>query len=80
MGNNTTTGEYSDRMVFYTNAGGGIELADPDVSVRDGWFRMKELESVPRSLLSTQPLRGRLFPLERGTPFTFSIALCVPFA
>ena len=42
--NNTATGEYNDLGVFYTDEEGRIVLSDPDLSLRDGWFRVKELE------------------------------------
>ena len=42
--NSTSTGEYNDLGVFYTDAEGRIVLSDPELSLRDGWFRIKELE------------------------------------
>ena len=42
--NNTETGEYNDLGVFYTDEEGRIVLSDPELSLRDGWFRIKELE------------------------------------
>ena len=45
--NNTATGEYNDLGVFYTDEEGRIVLSDPDLSLRDGWFRVKELEPAP---------------------------------
>ena len=40
----TETGEYNDLGVFYTDEEGRIVLSDPELSLRDGWFRIKELE------------------------------------
>lgn len=42
--NSTSTGEYNDLGVFYTDAEGRIVLSDPGLSLRDGWFRIQELE------------------------------------
>ena len=42
--NSTSTGEYNDLGVFYTDAEGRIVLSDPELSLRDGWFRIQELE------------------------------------
>lgn len=42
--NNTETGEYNDLGVFYTDSEGRIVLSDPELSLRDGWFRIQELE------------------------------------
>ena len=33
--------------MFYTDEEGRIVLSDPDLSLRDGWFRVKELEPAP---------------------------------
>src|SRR5699024_5073413 len=40
----TDTGEYNDLGVFYTDSEGRIVLSDPELSLRDGWFRIQELE------------------------------------
>ena len=48
--NNTETGEYNDLGVFYTDEKGRIVLSDPDLSLRDGWFRIEELEAAERVL------------------------------
>ena len=42
--NSTSTGEYNDLGVFYTDAEGRIVLSDPELSLRDGWFQIQELE------------------------------------
>ena len=42
--NDTETGEYNDLGVFTTDENGRIELTGPDNGLRDGWFRVKELE------------------------------------
>ena len=42
--NSTETGEYNDLGVFYTDSEGRIVLSDPELSLRDGWFRIQELE------------------------------------
>ena len=42
--NDTETGEYNDLGVFTTDENGRIELTGPANGLRDGWFRVKELE------------------------------------
>lgn len=42
--NDTETGEFNDLGVFTTDKNGRIELTGPDNGLRDGWFRVKELE------------------------------------
>ena len=42
--NSTSTGELNDLGVFTTDENGRIELTGPDNGLKDGWFRVKELE------------------------------------
>ena len=74
--NNTATGEYNDLGVFYTDEEGRIVLSDPDLSLRDGWFRVKELEPAPGFALAdpdTQEARGTHSALATGLsrPFPY---------
>ena len=43
----TETGEYNRLGTYYTDAQGRIELSAPELSLRDGWFRVRELEAAP---------------------------------
>ena len=47
--NDTETGEYNDLGVFTTDENGRIELTGPDNGLRDGWFRVKDLNRPPDS-------------------------------
>lgn len=42
--NDTETGEVNDLGIFTTDENGRIELTGPTNGLRDGWFRVKELE------------------------------------
>ena len=42
--NDTETGEYNDLGIFTTDENGRIELTGPANGLKDGWFRVKELE------------------------------------
>ncbi len=67
--NNTSTGEYNDLGVFYTNAEGRIVLTEPDIYLRDGWFRVKELEA-PHGFAIADPDTQEAF-IPSGTNHTF---------
>ncbi|MBM6917741.1 SpaA isopeptide-forming pilin-related protein [Intestinimonas butyriciproducens] len=79
--NDTTTGEYNDLGVFYTDEEGRIVLSDPDLSLRDGWFRIEELE-VPKGFSMTESSKQEAF-IAAGEGHTFRIfnrplsAICV---
>ena len=79
--NNTTTGEYNDLGVFYTDEEGRIVLSDPDLSLRDGWFRIEELEA-PKGFSMTESSKQEAF-IAAGEGHTFRIfnrpnsAICV---
>lgn len=79
--NDTTTGEYNDLGVFYTDAEGRIVLSDPDLSLRDGWFRIEELEA-PKGFSMTESSKQEAF-IAAGEGHTFRIfnrpnsAICV---
>ena len=79
--NNTETGEYNDLGVFYTDEEGRIVLSDPDISLRDGWFRIEELEA-PKGFSMTESSKQEAF-VAAGEGHTFRIynrpnsAICV---
>ena len=79
--NNTDTGEYNDLGVFYTDEEGRIVLSDPDLSLRDGWFRIEELEA-PKGFSMTESSKQEAF-IAAGEGHTFRIfnrpnsAICV---
>ena len=70
--NNTATGEYNDLGVFYTNEEGRIVLSDPDLSLRDGWFRVKELEPAPGFALADPDTQEAFIAAGEGHTFRFS--------
>ena len=77
----TDTGEYNDLGVFYTDSEGRIVLSDPDLSLRDGWFRIEELEA-PKGFSLTESSKQEVF-IAAGESHTFRIfnrpnsAICV---
>ena len=79
--NNTDTGEYNDLGVFYTDEEGRIVLSDPHLSLRDGWFRIEELEP-PAGFSLTESSKQEAF-IAAGEGHTFRIynrpnsAICV---
>lgn len=79
--NNTDTGEYNDLGLFYTDEEGRIVLSDPDLSLRDGWFRIEELEP-PAGFSLTESSKQEAF-IAAGEGHTFRIynrpnsAICV---
>ena len=79
--NNTSTGEYNDLGVFYTDSEGRIVLSDPDLSLRDGWFRIEELEA-PKGFSMTESSKQEAF-VAAGEGHTFRVynrpnsAICV---
>ena len=79
--NDTETGDYKDLGVFYTDEEGRIVLSDPDISLRDGWFRIEELEA-PKGFSMTESSKQEAF-VAAGEGHTFRIynrpnsAICV---
>ena len=68
----TATGEYNDLGVFYTDEEGRIVLSDPDLSLRDGWFRVKELEPAPGFALADPDTQEAFIAAGEGHTFRFS--------
>ena len=69
--NNTATGEFNDLGVFYTDEEGRIVLSDPDLSLRDGWFRVKELEPAPGFALADPDTQEAFIAAGEGHTFRF---------
>ena len=69
--NDTSTGEYNDLGVFYTDEDGRIELTDPDISLRDGWFRVKELEPAPGFSIAAPDTQEAFIAAGEGHTFRF---------
>ena len=69
--NNTATGEYNDLGVFYTDEESRIVLSDPDLSLRDGWFRVKELEPAPGFALADPDTQEAFIAAGEGHTFRF---------
>ena len=76
--NNTSTGEYNDLGVYYTDEEGRIVLSDPELSLRDGWFRIEELEPPKGFSLTESSKQKPLSPPARGTPSAFITAPTPP--
>ena len=70
--NNTSTGEYNDLGVYYTNEDGRIALSDPELSLRDGWFRVKELEPAPGFALADPDTQEAFIAAGEGHTFRFT--------
>ena len=76
--NDTETGEYNDLGVFTTDENGRIELTGPANGLRDGWFRVKELEPPTGFSIKTAiPRRLSSLP-ERGIPSYLRTPPCPP--
>ena len=79
--NNTDTGEYNDLGVYYTDSEGRILLSEPDISLRDGWYRVKELEPAPGFALPDEDTQEVFIPAGGSHTFRFQdrplSAICV---
>ena len=79
--NNTDTGEYNDLGVYYTDSEGRIFLSQPDISLRDGWYRVKELEPAPGFALPDEDTQEVFIPAGGSHTFRFQdrplSAICV---
>ena len=69
--NHTTTGEYNDLGVYYTDADGRIVLDDPDLYLRDGWFRVRELEPASGFSLPDEDTQEVFIPAGGSHTFRF---------
>ncbi len=82
--NNTTTGEFNDLGVFYTDENGRIELDGTkmgEFGLRDGWFRVKELEPLKGFAKADPDTQEAFIPAGQGHTFRFQnqplSAICV---
>lgn len=79
--NNTATGEYNDLGIYYTDSEGRIVLSEPDVSLRDGWYRVQELEPAPGFSLPDEDTQEVFIPAGGNYTFHFEnrplSAICV---
>ena len=69
--NNTSTGELNDLGTFYTDENGRIELNGPEMGelgLRDGWFRVKELEPLKGFAIAAPTPRRRSWLPDRDIP------------
>ena len=77
--NNTATGEFNDLGVYYTDENGRIVLSG--LSLRDGWFRVKELEPAPGFALPDEDTQEAFIAAGTGHTFRFQdrplSAICV---
>lgn len=79
--NHTTTGEYNDLGVYYTDEDGRIVLDDPDLYLRDGWFRVQEQRPAPGFALPDEDTQEVFLPVGGSHTFRFEnrplSAICV---
>ena len=69
--NDTETGEYNDLGVFTTDENGRIELTGPDNGLRDGWFRVKELEPPTGFSIKDSDTQEAFVQAGKGHTFLF---------
>ena len=69
--NDTETGEYNDLGVFTTDENGRIELTGPDNGLRDGWFRVKELEPPSGFSIKDSDTQEAFVQAGKGHTFLF---------
>ena len=69
--NDTETGEYNDLGVFTTDENGRIELTGPDNGLRDGWFRIKELEPPAGFSIKDSDTQEAFVQAGKGHTFLF---------
>ena len=82
--NDTETGESNDLGVFYTDENGRIELDGTKMGtlgLRDGWFRVKELEPLKGFAKADPDTQEAFIPAGQGHTFRFRnqplSAICV---
>ena len=69
--NHTSTGEYNDLGSYYTDEDGRIVLDDPDLYLRDGWFRVQEQEPAPGFALPEEDTQEIFIPAGGSHTFRF---------
>ena len=69
--NNTSTGELNDLGVFVTDENGRIELTGPENGLKDGWFRVKELEPPTGFSIKDSDTQEAFVAAGKGHTFLF---------
>ena len=69
--NDTETGEYNDLGIFATDENGRIELTGPTNGLRDGWFRVKELEPPAGFSIKDSDTQETFVQAGKGHTFRF---------
>ncbi len=69
--NDTETGEYNDLGVFTTDENGRIVLTEPQVPMRDGWYRVKELEPPKGFSIKDSDTQEAFIPAGKSHTFRF---------
>ena len=67
--------------MYYTDSEGRIVLSEPDISLRDGWYRVKELDPAPGFALPDEDTQEVFIPAGGSHTFRFQnqplSAICV---
>ncbi len=69
--NNTSTGELNDLGIFTTNRNGRIQLSGPANGLRDGWFRVQEVEPAPGYALAEPDTQDAFVQAGKSHTFRF---------
>lgn len=69
--NDTETGEVNDLGIFTTDENGRIELTGPTNGLRDGWFRVKELEPPAGFSIKDSDTKEAFVQAGKGHTFHF---------
>ncbi|MCI9402493.1 MAG: Cys-Gln thioester bond-forming surface protein [Oscillospiraceae bacterium] len=69
--NNTATGELNDLGIFTTDQHGRIQLSGPANGLRDGWFRVQEVEAAPGYVIADPDTQEAFVPAGKGHTFRF---------
>ena len=79
--NQTASGELNDLGVFTTDEAGRITLTGPDNGLKDGWFRVQEVEPAPGFAAADPDTQEAFVPAGKSHTFRFSnmplSAICV---
>ena len=79
--NQTASGELNDLGLFTTDEAGRITLTGPDNGLKDGWFRVQEVEPAPGFALADPDTQEAFVPAGKSHTFRFSnmplSAICV---
>lgn len=67
----TATGELNDLGIFTTDQHGRIQLSGPVNGLRDGWFRVQEVEAAPGYVIADPDTQEAFVPAGKGHTFRF---------